>query len=84
MRYPEGFRLRLAGLSSETSAHDEASTAFHIAAETAHGLLRLVAWLLRGESDDREALPVRVFYKFDSGGWRSRSTRQLHKVYRCR
>jgi hypothetical protein len=25
-----------------------------------------------------------VFYKFDSGGWRSRSTRQLHKVYRCR
>ena len=27
---------------------------------------------------------VRVFYKFDSGRWRHRSTRQLHKVYRCK
>jgi hypothetical protein len=84
MRYPGGFKLRLLGLSADSPDHGEISAASAIAAETAHGLLRLVAWLLRGESDDRDALPVRVFYKFDSGAWRSRSTRQLHKVYRCR
>jgi len=52
--------------------------------ENTHALLRFVLWLLRGQSDDHAAPPVRVFYKFDSGCWRSRSTHQLHKVYLCR
>jgi hypothetical protein len=47
-------------------------------------LMRFVMWLLRGDADAHAGIPVRVFYKFDSGSWRSRSTRQLHKVYRCR
>jgi hypothetical protein len=50
--------------------------------EATHTLMRFVLWLLRGNADGQ--IPVRVFYKFDSGRWRCRSTRQLHKVYRCR
>jgi len=84
MRYPGGFKLRLLGLSSDSPDHGEPSEGSEIGVEAAHSLLRLVAWFLRGEANDRDALPVRVFYKFDSGGWRTRSTRQLHKVYRCR
>ncbi len=47
--------------------------------------MRLFLWLVRelgGEVVSPH--PVRIFYKFDSGGWRSRSTSQLHKEYRCR
>ena len=47
--------------------------------------LRMVAWFLqRLGQDARAGVPVRVYYKFDSGRWRNRNTRQLHKVYRCR
>jgi hypothetical protein len=48
-------------------------------------LWRLLLWLLReigGEIVD--ARPIRVYYTFGVGGWRSRRTTQLHKVYRCR
>ena len=48
-------------------------------------LLRLVLWILRTlDAHVVTAMPVRVYYKFDSGCWRSRNTLQLHKVYRCR
>ena len=47
--------------------------------------LRLILWLVRLCGQDMgSAMPVRVYYKFDSGCWRSRNTLQLHKVYRCR
>jgi len=48
-------------------------------------LVRLLLWLL-GELGCEVVgpSPVRVFYKFASGGWRSRCTSQLHKVNRCR
>jgi|WetSurMetagenome_2_1015567.scaffolds.fasta_scaffold615959_2 hypothetical protein len=55
-----------------------------IAPETGQRLLRFMLWLLRADSEDPAALPIRVFYKFDSGAWRSRNTRQLQKGYRCR
>lgn len=84
MRYREGCDLRLLGSAPEISDRDDHAQAAHVGAETAHSLLRFIAWLVHGEWGDRQGLPVRVFYKFDSGGWRSRSTRQLHKVYRCR
>jgi hypothetical protein len=48
-------------------------------------LFRLLLWLLRTLAPDTiSAQPVHVYYKFDSGCWRSRNTLQLHKVYRCR
>ena len=48
-------------------------------------LFRMTLWLLRMSGQAMgSALPVRVYYKFDSGCWRSRNTLQLHKVYRCR
>ena len=48
-------------------------------------LFRLVLWILRTlDAQVVTAMPVRVYYKFDSGCWRSRNTLQLHKVYRCR
>lgn len=65
-------------------AQDSDGDSHLLDADTAHAMLRFVLWLLRGEADPQEAIPVRVYYKFDSGAWRSRSTRQLHKVYRCR
>jgi hypothetical protein len=77
-----GFRLRLATPSQETTR--ERAPLAERETENTHALLRLVLWLLRAESDGPVPLPVRVFYKFDSGCWRSRSTHQLHKVYRCR
>jgi hypothetical protein len=46
---------------------------------------RAIARLLHLVELETDApIPVRVFYKFDSGRWRHRSTRQLHKVYRCK
>ncbi len=84
MRYPEGFKLRLLGSSLQSSGHDGAGATSQIATDTAHGLMRFVAWILGAEPGDQASLPVRVFYKFDSGAWRLGSTRQLHKVYRCR
>jgi hypothetical protein len=48
-------------------------------------LLRMLTWLLQGlETNRRVRLPVRVYYKFETGCWRVRGTRQLQKVYRCR
>lgn len=48
-------------------------------------LFRLTLWLLRMSGQVMSPpVPVRVYYKFDSGRWRSRNTLQLHKVYRCR
>ena len=48
-------------------------------------LVRLLLRLARGIGTEQYApVPVRVYYKFDSGCWRSRNTQQLHKVYRCR
>jgi len=78
-----GFRFRPVLASQELSPDgDRASGA---GTEIAHPLLRLVLGLLRAQPHDRATVPVhRVFYRFESGGWRSRSTRQLDKVYRCR
>jgi hypothetical protein len=46
---------------------------------------RLVAWLRdRFEDGQRARQPARIYYQFESGAWRSRSTRQLNKVCRCR
>lgn len=48
-------------------------------------LFRLLLWFARNLAlEVVTALPVRVYYKFDSGCWRTRNTLQLHKVYRCR
>jgi hypothetical protein len=48
-------------------------------------LFRLVLWFVRNlGAEVYTTLPVRVYYKFDSGCWRTRNTLQLHKVYRCR
>ena len=48
-------------------------------------LFRFLLWLLRTLAPQTvTAQPVQVYYKFDSGCWRSRRTLQLHKVYRCR
>jgi hypothetical protein len=48
-------------------------------------LFRLLLWFVRTLGPEMyAALPMRVYYKFDSGCWRSRNTLQLHKVYRCR
>jgi hypothetical protein len=77
-----GFRLRPLGSSQESIRADNHRSATE--ADTTHPLLRFLLWLMRSESGNWAALPVRVFYKFESGGWRCRSTRQLHKVYRCR
>jgi hypothetical protein len=74
MPYRAGFRIHPVGKGEPVAATTEA----------AHGLLRMLLWLLRNGSEEGRALPVRVFYKFESGGWRHRSTRQLHKVYQCR
>ena len=47
--------------------------------------LRFFLWLMQGLGLETEATShVRVYYKFDSGCWRNRHTRQLYKVYRCR
>lgn len=48
-------------------------------------LMRAFLWLVRELGGEVvETRPVRIFYKFDSGRWRSRSTSQFHKVNRCR
>jgi hypothetical protein len=48
-------------------------------------LMRLFIWLIHELGVEAACpSPIRVFYKFGSGGWRSRSTSQLHKVNRCR
>jgi len=70
-----GFKLRTLGTGDSSAATSDEST---------RGFIGLLLWLLRNGSDDRTPLPVRVFYKFDSGSWRCRSTHQLQKVYRCR
>jgi hypothetical protein len=75
MRYRAGFRIHPLGKAQPAAATTSAA---------AHGLLRMLLWLLRNGSDETRCLPIRVFYKFESGGWRYRSTRQLHKVYQCR
>jgi hypothetical protein len=78
-----GFRFRPLPASQESS-HDGGGSS-EAETEIAHRLLRFVLGLLRAEIHEPAAVPVhRVFYKFESGGWRSRSTRQLDKVYRCR
>lgn len=52
---------------------------------TRRRLLRWVTWLWERFDDGLgEAPPSRVFYQFEAGSWRSRSTRQLGKVSRCR
>jgi hypothetical protein len=73
MPYRGGFRIHPLGTSESVA---------DTATEAAHGLWHTLLWLLGNGSD--QARPVRVFYKFESGGWRYRSTRQLEKVYRCR
>jgi hypothetical protein len=48
-------------------------------------LFRLLLWFVRTLGPEvYTAVPVRVYYKFDSGCWRIRNTHQLHKGYRCR
>ena len=72
--------LSLAGSNSTSERRSRCS------ALPADGLfLRMFVWFLRRLGHEaRAVLPVRVYYKFDSGCWRNRNTRQLHKVYRCR
>lgn len=79
-----GSKLRSLVPSREVAAEGERHRSAVAQAELSHTLMRFVLWVLRGDADDQIGIPVRVFYKFDSGSWRSRSTRQLHKVYRCR
>ncbi len=73
-----------AGFKAAADDTRVANATLQVGAEATHTLMRFVLWLLRGDAEGRPGLPVRVFYKFDSGSWRCRSTRQLHKVYRCR
>ena len=80
MPFRGGYRIRPLGSSQESSCRGDDG----MSAEVAHGLLRFVLWLLRADSDGLTAVPVRVYYKFESGCWRSSSTRQLQRVYRCR
>lgn len=47
-------------------------------------LTRLFLWLVRASDAAMSPRPIRVYYQFGSGGWRSRSTSQLYKVNRCR
>jgi len=48
-------------------------------------LFRLLLWFVRTLGPEAyTVMPMRVYYKFDSGCWRTRNTLQLHKVYRCR
>ena len=78
-----GFRFRPLLASRESCGDNDLCSGTET--EIAHRLLRLVLGFLWAEPYDRVAVPARrVFYKFESGGWRSRSTRQLDKVYRCR
>jgi hypothetical protein len=66
--------MRLRASSSELSTHEEPNL-----------LLRFFSWLIHELGVEIVSpRPVRVFYKFGSGGWRSRNTSQLHKVNRCR
>lgn len=79
MRFLDGFKqdqiLQDAPTSTE-AGHDDTSNG-----RWARAIARLLH-LVELETD--MPIPVRVFYKFDSGRWRHRSTRQLHKVYRCK
>jgi hypothetical protein len=44
-----------------------------------------MSWLFQGlEFNRRTQEAVRIYYKFDTGRWQARRTRQLQKVYRCR
>jgi hypothetical protein len=79
-----GSNLHSSVPSQEAAAERERHRSAAAREELSRTLMRFVLWVLRGDVDDQVRIPVRVFYKFDSGSWRSRSTRQLHKVYRCR
>lgn len=81
MLFPGGSDRHLASSRDAASAAGRA-----LPAPADPGLLyRLNLWLLRMTAAGLgQPLPVRVYYKFDSGRWRSRNTLQLHKVYRCR
>ena len=71
--------LRKPSFKDKTSAHDiRVATIDGRWARALARLLRLV------EVEFSMPVPMRVFYKFDSGRWRTRSTRQLHRVYRCK
>jgi hypothetical protein len=60
--------------SSELFVHEEPNL-----------LVRFFVWLIHELGGEIVGpRPVRVLYKFGSGGWRSRSTSQLRKVNRCR
>jgi hypothetical protein len=66
--------MRSRANSSELFAH-----------EVPNLLMRFFSWLIHELGVEIVGpRPVRVFYKFGSGGWRSRSTSQLRKVNRCR
>jgi len=81
MLFPAGSNHHLVS-SQDSASADEGS----LPKLLGPGLLfRLTLWLLRMSGQDMgQPLPVRVYYKFDAGCWRSRNTLQLHKVYRCR
>jgi hypothetical protein len=81
MLFPAGSNYRLASSQSSASADE-----IGLPRLLGPGLLfRLTLWLLRVSGQYMsQPLPVRVYYKFDAGCWRSRNTLQLHKVYRCR
>ncbi len=75
MLLPEGFKTPRRPETKQLARPDEPT-----------GLLpRVLLHLLRLLEEELPAsLPVRVYYKFDSGCWRCRNTRQLQKVYRCK
>jgi hypothetical protein len=81
MLFPGGSSRHPFSSQNSASANDRG-----MAALADPGLLfRMTLWLLRMSGQAMgPALPVRVYYKFGSGCWRSRNTLQLRKVYRCR
>jgi hypothetical protein len=76
----------LDGSSNDRSSHNQTDSGDITPEEGPYGgWARAIARLLHMvEFETQPPTPVRVFYKFDSGRWRHRSTRQLHKVYRCK
>jgi hypothetical protein len=81
MPSPAASRNRLAPCPSDDSSREWPGTPLARRSRVLRLLLRLARGL---GTEECAAVPLRVYYKFDAGCWRSRNTQQLHKVYRCR
>jgi hypothetical protein len=49
----------------------------------ARRLVRTMAFIL-GFVDEEERVYARIYYTFDHSKWRTRDTRQLRRVHRCK